>query len=188
MWLSLATRIGARPDIPGNRTIAILAEKPMRMNMLVMSRAEQGRILERGRTAVGPMPQVVGIAPVSWGVAAGVSAVTIAQPERAGLRWREESGRPTQINELALAAQDRGDDRGIAGQPAHLGRRQELTARGRPQHSPRTHAALEVIECHRHEHCRLGAECASARADSLRDSGPMAASRTARPSAVSTIR
>nr|BFE43180.1 hypothetical protein GCM10017547_10730 [Pseudarthrobacter oxydans] len=73
------------------------------------------------RTAVGPVGDVVCFAPRCGNGAVGEGAALIAGNEGEALDRGEEAGLASQVQDLALGAQDCGDDVGVAGELAQGG-------------------------------------------------------------------
>ena len=81
--------------------------------------AEQDGVVEVGGAAVGPVVDVVGVAPARWSVAAGEGAAAVAQHEGASERAGDEAALSADVEDLAGAAEDGGEDGGVAGEAAH---------------------------------------------------------------------
>jgi hypothetical protein len=118
-----------------------------------MSPAEQGEVGEVGCPAVGPMDQVVGVAPMRRSRAPRETAPRIPQPQRRQLPRRRQPSRATLFKNLPAATQDGGNDVRVARQPTHRLRRDQGTALGRADHGRRTCACRQIVIGHR-EHQR----------------------------------
>src|SRR3954454_2926711 len=79
--------------------------------------AEQHEVGEGGGSAVCPEPDVVGVAPGGWDVAAGECAVLVAGGQRAADAEGDGAGCPADVQRLGGGGEDGGDDVGVAGQP-----------------------------------------------------------------------
>lgn len=86
-----------------------------------MLAAQQHQVVEAGGSAVGPVEDVVGVAGDGEAVAAGEGAVLVAQDEGEPDRGGDQAAGATDVEDLALAAEDGGDDLGVAGQAAYGG-------------------------------------------------------------------
>ena len=80
--------------------------------------AEQDEVGQRGRAAVGPVDDVVGVAHRGWSGAAGERAVLVAQDQGDPDRGGDEAVGAADVEDLAVAAEDAGDDVGVAGEAA----------------------------------------------------------------------
>lgn len=78
--------------------------------------AQQDEVGQVGWSSVGPVDDVVGVAPRRWPVAAGEGAAGVAGGECAALRDGDESLGASDVERLALAAEDDGDDASVAGE------------------------------------------------------------------------
>ena len=76
----------------------------------VVVAAEQDGVVEAGGAAVGPVPDVVGVAPAGWSVAAGERAAAVAQHQGAAQRPGDEAALSADVEDLAGAAEDGGQD------------------------------------------------------------------------------
>ena len=83
----------------------------------VMSRTQQGEVVERGLPAVGPVLDVMAVQAMGGG-AAGKAAAAVAVRERTSYRRRDAAGAPPDAERLAVGAVNHGDDARIAAQPS----------------------------------------------------------------------
>src|SRR3954454_3798074 len=89
----------------------------------VVVAAQQGEVVQAGGAAVGPVSEVVGVAHQRWSGAAGEGAVPVADDQGGPERGGDQAVEASDVEDLALGAEDGGDDLGVTGQPAqHLGR------------------------------------------------------------------
>src|SRR6266545_307155 len=93
---------------------------------VVVSGAEEDGVVQVGGAAVGPVPQMVGVAPAGGQVAAGEGAARIPQDQGAAQRGGDGALRAAEVQGLAGPAEDGGDDFGVAGESAHGGGGQVL--------------------------------------------------------------
>ena len=100
--------VAAEPDGP----VAVV-------EVAVMVAAEQHGVGQARVAAVGPVPDVVGVAPAGRAVAAREGAAAVAQDQGASQRAGDEPALPADVEWLAGAAEDGGQDRRVAGEPAH---------------------------------------------------------------------
>ncbi|MDU0295247.1 hypothetical protein NUG22_39140, partial [Saccharothrix longispora] len=68
-----------------------------------------------------PVLDVVGVAPLGWSVAAGEGASPVTRVQRAPLRHAHGPLRTSQVEYFGVAAEDDGEDFGVAGDAAGLG-------------------------------------------------------------------
>ena len=91
----------------------------MVMSSSMVPSAQQAQVAQSGWPAVGPVPDVVGVAPAGGHIAAGVGAVPIAlvegPPQR---RWHHPTGGGGRDRSALAVAGDAGNG-GIAGQAAN---------------------------------------------------------------------
>src|SRR6266545_7732227 len=88
---------------------------------VVVSGAEEDGVVQVGGAAVGPVPQMVGVAPAGGQVAAGEGAARIPQGQGAAQRGGDGALGAAEVQGLAGPAEDGGDDFGVAGESAHGG-------------------------------------------------------------------
>jgi len=110
----------------------------------VVVAAEQNGVGEFSGPAVGPVADVVSVAPAGGSVAAGEGAASVAQDEGSADGAGEQASLPTQVEDLSLAAQHGRQDSGVAGQPTGCGRGElpavvQLSDSGRPTRSSHAH-------------------------------------------------
>ena len=84
----------------------------------VVMAAEQGEVVELGWAAVDPVGEVVGVAHEGWSSAGGEGAVSVAEDQGGPDRGGDRSAEAAHVEDLAVAAEDGGDDLGVTGQPA----------------------------------------------------------------------
>jgi hypothetical protein len=65
-------------------------------------------VVQSGRSAVGPVPAVVGVAPGGGDGAAGERAVLVSGDQRAAYPDRDEPGRPADVQGLGGGGEDGG--------------------------------------------------------------------------------
>ena len=80
--------------------------------------AEQGQVGQGGGPAVGPVLDVVGVAPLRWSPASGEGAPCVAGPECGLQGGGDQAFGAPDVQGLALAAQHDRDDGGVAGELA----------------------------------------------------------------------
>ena len=100
----------------------------------VVVAAEKDCVVEGGCSAVGPVADVVAVAPAGWSVAAGEGAAPVAQNEGAADGAGEQASLPAEVEDLSVAAQHCGQDPSVAGQPPR-GTRRKLSAIIQLRHS-----------------------------------------------------
>ena len=86
---------------------------------VVVMGAEQGPVVGSGGSAAGPVGDVVGFAPGGGDGAAGEGAALVAGDEGFAEVGREEPGGPADVQDPSLAAEQDGDDVGVAGDLPH---------------------------------------------------------------------
>ena len=79
------------------------------------------RLASDGGAAVDPVDDVVGVAHRGWSGAAGEGAVPVAQDQGDPDGRGDQPGGAADVEDLAVGAEDAGDDVGVAGQPADGG-------------------------------------------------------------------
>src|SRR6266498_3038113 len=88
---------------------------------VVVAGAEQDGVEQVGGAAVGPVQQMVDVAPAGGQVAAGEGAALIAEDQGAAQRGGDGALGAAEVQGLAGPAEDGGDDFGVAGESAHGG-------------------------------------------------------------------
>ena len=78
--------------------------------------AEQHQVVQAGRSVVGPVHDVVGVAHHRWFGAAGEGAVPVAADQGPPERGGDEAVGAADVEDLAAGAEGDGDDVGVAGQ------------------------------------------------------------------------
>ena len=100
------------------------------------------------------MPDVMGVRPAGWPVAAREGTSAVPQHERAAQWSGGEAALPADVQRLAGGAEHGRDDAGVAGQPPDRGRGQV----GAVVERASTHLLAQSVEVDRHDH--LGAVAA----------------------------
>ena len=72
--------------------------------------AQEGEVEYAGGAAVDPVDDVVGVAPLWWSPAAGEGAAFVPDPEGGLHGLGDQAFEPADVQWLAFAAQDYGDD------------------------------------------------------------------------------
>ena len=106
--------VGIEPGRRDELGVAVAAEPhgPVAaVDVAVVVTAEQHRVGHAGVAAVGPVPDVVAVAPAWWAVAAGEGAAAVAEHECPAERTADEASLSTDVEWLAGAAEDGGQDR-----------------------------------------------------------------------------
>src|SRR5262249_23886554 len=80
--------------------------------------ADQDEAVQGGGSAVDPVSPVVDIAPLGWDVAGGQGAPAVPEGYGAAHGAGDGAAGPAHVQGLAVAAEDDGDDFGVAGHPA----------------------------------------------------------------------
>jgi hypothetical protein len=88
------------------------------VDAVVVPAAEQHTVVDVGGPAVGPMSNLVGVAPAGWGVAPGPDAVPVTGDDRAQLRGGEGAGGAAGVEELRRRPHHDPGDGGVAGEPS----------------------------------------------------------------------
>ena len=78
--------------------------------------ADEGGVVQTGRAAGPPGDEVVGVAVSGWAWAAGEDAAAISERDGLAEIAGEQPGGVAEVEELGLAAQDGGQDVGVAGE------------------------------------------------------------------------
>lgn len=86
----------------------------------VVTGAEESALIDRGGSSLGPGVVVVDVAQPGWSVTAPGGAVVVACGDRGALSAGVESLGAAEVEDLAGAGQDGGDEAGSAGQPSCL--------------------------------------------------------------------
>jgi hypothetical protein len=84
----------------------------------VVVAAGEGEVEQAGGSAVGPVLDVVGVAPVGGSSAVWVGAAFVAGPEGGEQGWGDQAFGASDVEGLAVAAKDDGHDGGVAGELA----------------------------------------------------------------------
>ena len=87
------------------------------VDVVVVSAADEGEVVEVGGAALGPVPQVVGVAPGCGGGAAGDDAGAVAGDQCAALGRGDGADGVAEVEDLAVAADQGGLDDGVAEEP-----------------------------------------------------------------------
>jgi hypothetical protein len=88
----------------------------------VVAPAAELQVVEAGCSVVGPVGDVVSVAPVRWGIAAGFDAATVADLEGPAQGGGHEPGATAEIEDLASGVHEDPADGGVAGEGADQGR------------------------------------------------------------------
>jgi len=83
--------------------------------------AEQDEVVEIGGFAVPPWPDVVGLGFAGWFFAAGEGATTVAQDQCLAAGSGGESAFAAEVEDLAIATEDCGEDPCLAGESTGFG-------------------------------------------------------------------
>lgn len=83
--------------------------------------ADQDEVGQGGGAAVGPVGDVVGLAHRGWSGAAGEGAVLVAQGQGGPEGEGDQAVGSADVEDLAVGAEDAGDEVGVAGQAADRG-------------------------------------------------------------------
>ena len=130
-----------QPHMPGDAGVGDGCREVALVDEGVMSSAQEGGVREVGRSAPAPPLHVMDVAPLGRDGAAGEGAVPIAVPDGCALGRREETVTEPDVQHVAPAAEHHRDDTGVAGHPAHHGRREEVTV----HRQPRTATLLDEV-------------------------------------------
>jgi hypothetical protein len=85
----------------------------------MMVAAQENAVVEFGPTEVQPADHMMTFTPGWWPITGREGTSAIPQHEGAADGAGEQSSLPAEVEDLALPAQDRGQDSGVARQPAH---------------------------------------------------------------------
>ncbi len=121
---------GVDPDLPGGG-----------VQQGVMPAAQHHQVVQVRRTTIDPVDDVVGVAGDRQPPAPWECAPAVPQHQGVPLAGGDQPLRPAHVQHLTLAAQHGGDDLGVAGQPAHRGRRQRQPVHDAADSDPRGAAA-----------------------------------------------
>lgn len=86
---------------------------------VMVMRAEQRQIVQRGGAALEPRNHVVGFAPAGGTIAAGERAATVAGNQRAPQRSGHQASVATRVEHLTCSAENQRQDHGVTRQLAH---------------------------------------------------------------------
>jgi hypothetical protein len=89
------------------------------MDQPVMAPAHQDEVVHGGRATIGPVFDVMGVAPRRGAVAAGEATVAIAHDHGTTHRYGHDSRAPSDVERLGAAPSDHACDRGVADQTAY---------------------------------------------------------------------
>lgn len=87
----------------------------------VVASAEEGHVVEAGVASVGPVFDVVGVAPSGWGVSSVPGAAVVPEVESSADRRGDSAHGASNVEWLAGAVGDDADDVGVAQQAPHTG-------------------------------------------------------------------
>ena len=99
------------------RVLVVVDRPGAGVDQSVVVSAEQDHVGQRGRSAVDPVLEVVGVAHQGWPGAAGEAAVPVADDEGFPDRGGDEALLSSDVEDLARCAEDGGDDLGVAADP-----------------------------------------------------------------------
>jgi hypothetical protein len=118
---------------PPHDTVLIeLACPTFAMHPSMVVGAQQRAVVEIRGTTVGPMSEMVGVAFERSAGTSGESAAAVAQDQSPALGWAEQPGRTAEVQRCGAAAHHCGQDLRVAGEPAHLIRRNPRSAIEQP--------------------------------------------------------
>ena len=80
--------------------------------------AQQHQVVQGGRAAVGPVPDVVGVAPAGGSAAAGERAAAVAHDQRPPQRGRDDAGAAADVEQGTGGVDDRDLQPGVAAESA----------------------------------------------------------------------
>jgi hypothetical protein len=147
---------GSRSPVERRRSVRAVLDLPGGVvRAVVVERAEELAVGKVRLAALRPgLVVVVGLAPGGWHIAAVGGAGAVAQAHRLALRRGEEASGAAEVEDLALAAEDDGDDARLAGQPAGLFGRDPVAGGGIGPSA----SGLQGVEVKDHHHrCRCPA-------------------------------
>ena len=130
---------------PERAVVEALDVEPALVHEPVVGRAEQNEIVERGLTALGPMPNVMAVQALGGGTA-GEAAPAVAVRECAAHCRRNAAGAASDAQRLAVGTVHHGDDAGVAAEPPGGLRRDGRVVLdfAAPGASVREHTGLDV--------------------------------------------
>ena len=108
-WDYFGLSVGGEADLP----LVVVDEG-------VVAAAEQGGVVVVGGAAVCPVVDVVVFGPLSWGGAAGEDAADVSGEDGPAAGGVEGAAGSAHVEGFVVAAQDRGDDPGVAGEHADV--------------------------------------------------------------------
>src|SRR5450759_76718 len=91
---------------------------------------DQGEVEQGGGSAVDPVFDVVGGAPLGWAPAVGEGAALVSGPQCGQQGWGDQAFGSSDVQGLALAAEHHGDDGCVAGELADGLRGQDGAVQG----------------------------------------------------------
>jgi glycopeptide antibiotics resistance protein len=120
-WSPVAVQIIRRDEL--REPVRTQPDLPFgQVNGPVVVSAEQDQVVQAGRAAVCPGPDVVGVGPSGWAVAAGKRAAAVAQDQGPAQHTGPEAPGAADVEDLTVATQNGGQDLGITGQASGLSR------------------------------------------------------------------
>jgi hypothetical protein len=96
----------------------------------VVVSAEQLQVPERGRATVGPMPDVMGVAPTVGSVAAWMLAMPVAGDERSAHWGRDDPSGPSDVDRFRVRSEHNPTDGAVAGISPKLFGREDVAIGG----------------------------------------------------------
>ena len=149
--------VGAGGEVPADERSVWAAHQAAGISIPVDHRvvrlAQQGAVIGGGGSTVGPVDQVVRIAPLRRSGAVREGAAVVTQPQVTDLRAVEEPFGATLVEHLSMASQDGGDDLGVTGHSADGVDGEQVVAQAK---SGSAAALLQLIEPDGHDEGRLG--------------------------------
>ena len=104
--------------------VADVHRPPLMVDDPVVVGAEQDEVAQRGHPAVGPVGDVVGVAPGRGAVAAGEGAAAVTGDQSPAQPGGHRVGGPADVERLACLAEHYRDHPGVAGDPTGSLRRE----------------------------------------------------------------
>lgn len=113
--------------------------------------AQQDQVPERGRSTVGPVPNVMRVAPAGWAIASGEPAAAISNGDGAAHRRRHDLRPATDVERLRPCIRDHAGY-GCVARPSSCGL--SVIAPDVLELAPPADSALERVEVERHHDMR----------------------------------
>ena len=96
----------------------------------VVVTAEKLQVPKCSRAAVGPMSDVMGVAPTVGSIAAWMLTMAIAGDERPAHRGRDDPSGPSNVDRFGVRSEHNTTDRAVAGISSNLFRREDVAIGG----------------------------------------------------------